>query len=412
MYYRCPEVLCHCPRLKNIIITVVADNGDLVKPVNYTSRVANRQKRITVVVIAFLSLIVFASVNCGTVSASQWSINLQGDPAAEINQSVYNSLVNSNKTVNGVNGVPLEIFLYYYGIWPVTAVTIDNRRYDWRQEAYKYGYYMPFLVLPDGRIYDGNKTYAASRIYVTTSEKPVHSSLELPRSIMYSLGGEGKDGLIGGETGQIIVYYVDALGYDRYEKAKANGTINNIEALGAPVKAVPEYPSISRVNGRALVTGEPSNLSEGDFYSLVPDGVTIFDRLRSRGKSAVWIDRAIAPVFLGNASVYMQDLNGNGRVNDEIAGEAIRQYMCGTNLIIVHFKDTDKKGHAFGPYSEEAVAALKDADNMIGCINSVLAPGTVVVVYADHGMHDISRGGNHGTLLPEDMIVPLVVYRV
>ena len=367
---------------------------------------------VTVAVIAALSILLFAAVSGCTSNAQQWSITLQGEPAIAINQSVYASLQNCNETIDEVNGVPLEIFLYYYGLYPVTAVTIDDRQYDWKREAYSYDYDMPFLVLPDGRIYDGKETYAASRINVTTTARPAHSSLELPHSIMYSLAGEGKEGLINGTASQIIVYYVDALGYERYEKAKANGTINNIVGLGTPLEATCVYPSVSRVNSRALVTGQPSNLTKGDFGSGIPDVETIFDRLQAQGKSAVWIDGVSAPVFIGDDVIYRPDTNGNGKETDEISGEAIRQYLKGTSLIIVHFKDTDKKGHAKGPESPEAVAALKEADNTIGCINSVLCPGTVIVVWADHGMHDISSGGNHGTLLPEDMIVPLIIYRV
>ncbi|CAJ35303.1 alkaline phosphatase family protein [Methanocella arvoryzae] len=361
---------------------------------------------------AVMSIFIVAAVSGCTASAKDWSMTLQGDPSMAINQSVYASLKNCNETIDEVNGIPLEIFLYYYGLYPVTAVTIDERQYDWRQEAYAYDYDMPFLVLPDGRIYDGRETYAASRINVTTSHKPAHSSLEIPASIMYSLTGEGSEGLINGSASQIILYYVDALGYERYQKAKANGTINNITALGDPIEATCVYPSISRVNSRALVTGKPSNLTKGDFRIGIPDADTILDRLQAQGKSAVWIDGVSSPVFLGDDIVYRPDTNHNSRETDEITAEAIRQYLSGTNMIFVHFKDTDKKAHAFGPESEQAVAALIDADSAIGCINSVLCPGTVVVVYADHGVHDIRSGGNHGTLLPEDMIVPIVVYRV
>ena len=366
----------------------------------------------TLAVITALALIIFLALSGCTQSAGQWSIILQGDQARAINSSVYDSLANCNITINEVNGVPLEIFLYYYGLYPVTAVTIDGQKYDWRAEAHATDGYIPFLVLPDGRVYDGNHTFMASQINVTTAEKPAHSSLELPGSIMYSLNNEGSEGLIKGNARQIIVYYVDAFGYDRYEKARANGVIKNITALGNPVKATCVYPSVSKVNSRALVTGKPSNLSKGDFYSAIPDTATIFDRLQSDGKSAVWIGGVSAPLYLGDYTIYRPDANQDGSENDEIAAEAIRQYQNGTNLIIVHFKDTDKKLHAYGPESKEAVEALKEADATIGYIDSVLDPGTVVVVYADHGGHDLRTGGNHGTLTPEDMIVPLIVSRV
>jgi phosphopentomutase len=124
----------------------------------------------------------------------------------------------------------------------------------------------------------------------------------------------------------------------------------------------------------------------------------------------VWIDGVSAPVFLGDYITYRPDADHDGHDSDEIADEAIRQYRKGTNLIIVHFKDTDLKAHANGPESKEATDALQDADATIGRIDAALQPGTVVVVYADHGGHDVITGGNHGTLIPEDMTVPLIVY--
>lgn len=369
-------------------------------------------KYLAIVTIATIALVLLVAITGCTGSGRQWSITLQGDHSVTLNRSVYDTLVNCNETIGDVNGVPLEVFLYYYGMYPVTAVTIDGKQYDWRQEAHDTDGSMPFLVLQDGRVYDGKTTRSVSQINVTTTDKPATSSLELPASIMYSLGHEGHEGLIHGNASQIIVYYVDALGYYRYEHARASGSIRNITALGEPIRAVCVYPSVSKVNSRALVTGLPSNLSRGDFASGVPDSPTIFDRLHSDGKPAVWIGGISSPVYLGDYVVYRPDTNHDGRDSDEIAAEAIRQYRSGTNLIVVHFKDTDTKAHAYGPESKEAADALRDADEKIGLIDSVLGPGTVVVVYADHGGHDLKTGGNHGTLIPEDMTVPLVIHTV
>jgi phosphopentomutase len=38
-----------------------------------------------------------------------------------------------------------------------------------------------------------------------------------------------------------------------------------------------------------------------------------------------------------------------------------------------------------------------------------LDPGTVLVVWADHGCHPSGNGGDHGTLLPEDMYIPVFI---
>ncbi|HMK47690.1 MAG TPA: alkaline phosphatase family protein [Methanocella sp.] len=344
-------------------------------------------------------------------SSRQWSMTLQGNHTVTINRSVYDGLVNCNSTINNVTGVPLEIFLYSNGLYPVTSITADGKGHDWRGEAYSADWDMPFLVLPNGSLYDGSSVCTVGQINVTTVGKPAHSSLELPPSLMYALAGEGSKGLIPDNASQVVVYYIDGFGYNRYQSAKANGTINNITALGDPIVATSVYPSVSRVNSRALVTGMPPNFTRGGLESRIPDSPTIFDRLHADGKSGVWIDSISAPVFLGDYILYQRDTNHDGH-SDEIVAEAIRQYRGGTNLVLVHFKDTDLKAHAYGPYSPQAIDAVKGTDARIGQIDSVLKPGTVVVVYADHGFHDTFYGGNHGTLLPDDTIVPLIIHRM
>lgn len=98
---------------------------------------------------------------------------------------------------------------------------------------------------------------------------------------------------------------------------------------------------------------------------------------------------------------------------DEVADEAIRQY-CDEDieLLFVHFKDPDKLQHINGPFSEKGRDSLEYVDGQLGRVLDVLEPGTVVMVFADHGGHNTIAGGNHGTLLPVDMIVPIIVHVV
>jgi hypothetical protein len=144
------------------------------------------KKQTIVAALAAISLFFIIAVSGCTDAGAQWSITMQGDRV--INKSVYDSLANCNVTINDVNGVPLEIFLYYYGLYPVTGISVDGQAYDWRQEAYGTDEDLPFLILPDGRLYDGKSTRAVGQINVTTAVRPDHTSLELPASILYSLG--------------------------------------------------------------------------------------------------------------------------------------------------------------------------------------------------------------------------------
>jgi predicted AlkP superfamily pyrophosphatase or phosphodiesterase len=106
------------------------------------------------------------------------------------------------------------------------------------------------------------------------------------------------------------------------------------------------------------------------------------------------------------------DMNGDGSEDDEVTAAAIGEYRAGADFMVVHFKDTDTIMHDHGPYTPEGRASVKTADAEIGKILESLDNGTVVVIYADHGCHTARRGGNHGTLIPDDMYIPLIVGRV
>lgn len=202
------------------------------------------------------------------------------------------------------------------------------------------------------------------------------------------------------------------MGYERYMNAADKRIINNITALGKPIKAIYVFPSVSKTNSCALITGTPPDYIKGDLKSAIPDGKTILHTAAENGFTAIWVAGKTAPVYLEDQIAYNDDINNNGIQDDEVAEEAIRQYKDGANLIIMHFKSTDSIMHTYGPYSEEAYNALNYADSLVGKVVQNLEPGTIVVIFADHGGHNIYQGGNHGTLLPEDMIVPIIVHTI
>jgi phosphopentomutase len=67
--------------------------------------------------------------------------------------------------------------------------------------------------------------------------------------------------------------------------------------------------------------------------------------------------------------------------------------------------------HQYGPYSPQGEASTKLADELVGRMMANLDPGTVLIVWADHGCHASGNAGNHGTLLPADIYIPIFVYR-
>lgn len=349
----------------------------------------------------------------GCVTGSpEWSMTINDNSTFKINNSVYASIAGSNETINGVDGVPLEQFLYLYELYPVTSVSIGSHTYNWSSLASTTDRDQPVLVLPDGSIFDGQELLKTSNIIVKVSARPEYSSLDIGPSMLYALDIGGDDTLITNKTDHVVLFYVDAMGYERYEQAKSKGLINNITSLGEPEKITCVYPSISIVNSKTLVSGIPPNASKGNFREYFPDGPTIPEAAVQNGLTAYWIDGKTSPVNLGDYAIYCPDKNKNGYEADEVTTEAIEKYCNEANLLYVHFKDTDSVAHDHGPYSDESMSALQFADAQIGRMLPWLDPGTVVIIYADHGGHVTFDGGNHGTLIPEDMIVPFIVYVV
>lgn len=60
-----------------------------------------------------------------------------------------------------------------------------------------------------------------------------------------------------------------------------------------------------------------------------------------------------------------------------------------SGLTYLYFRAVDKAGHHAGWESDEWAAALEQVDSLIGDVVRLSAPGTLVVVTADHGMVDI-----------------------
>lgn len=357
----------------------------------------------------FLGLSLVALSGCVGQQAA-WSFTINGDPSMAVNASLYRELNNSSTEVDGATGIPLELFLYHYGVYPVTGVSYGGAAYNWTavmESADKDEY---ALVEPNGSIFYNGTSSRIDNMNVTTAAIPAVSTLDIEPSVLYALNAGGRDDLIHQKANRAVIFYVDALGYSRYMDAKSRGLVNNISSIGEPIEAVSVYPSVTQTNAKAMVTGQAPDLVRGDFRSYLPYNDTMLDILDRQGMHAVWVDGNSAPVKL-NDTVLNVDRNGDGSQDDEAIDAAISEYAAGENLVVVHFKDTDTIMHRYGPYSPEGLASVKRADALIGKMLPVLDNGTLVIVWADHGCHAVPGGGNHGTLIPDDMYISIIIGR-
>jgi hypothetical protein len=358
--------------------------------------------------VLLIFLFILATLGCVSGSDS-WSFTINGNASMAVDSSLYGQLRNDSETYDGVTGIPLEIFLAYYGAYPVTAVSYNGTAYDWKQAAYGADKDIAMLVEPNGSVYYAGATNKPADINVTLTEKPNISTLDVAPSVLYALGAGGKDGLIHNRTSKVLLVYVDALGYMRYEDALGKGLVTNMSSLGEPVKAVCVYPSVTQTNAKAMATGLAPNLTRGDFRSYLPYNDTVLDILGRDGLHAVWVDGGSPPVYV-NSALLVLDTDKDGSADDEVADAAVRE-LKNASLVVAHFTDTDTEMHDHGPYSPEAMAALERDDALVGRMLERTDNDTTVIIYADHGCHTVAKGGNHGTLLPDDMYIPIIVGR-
>ncbi len=308
-------------------------------------------------------------------------------------------------------GIPLERVLWRQGIYPVTGIFSGGEFINWTDAAYRSLWYIPVLVTPEGCLNVFGRQYGGTDIAVFTAPRPERSILDVAPTAGEALGLKGDfDGTSAchENASQVVVIYIDALGWQRYEWARP--AMGNLSVLG-PTAACDVYPSISDVNAAAMITGvmpERSGVDRWECRTMAVDN--IIDMALRNGISAAWVDGSRPPVSLDRGIIGVNDTNGDGVTDDEIMDRAIAGYEVGTRLLYVHLYDTDRALHESGPYSKRSLEALARADTLLGDMVSHLKPGTLLIVTADHGGHDIEGGrGDHGTLLPQDMLVPFVV---
>lgn len=313
--------------------------------------------------------------------------------------------------IEGVHGIPLERWLWMQGVYPITGVFAGEAYYNWAEEAYRSQWYIPALITPGGRLSVSGRSSGDGVVAVVIAPRPERSILDVAPTAAGALGLKGDfDGRCAypANATQIVVIYVDALGWQRYEWGRP--AMGNLSALG-PAPAIDVYPSISVVNAAAMVTGvtpERSGVDRWERRTMRADNV--IDMAARDGVSAAWIDGPRPPVTTGTGIISLDDADGDGTTDDEVTARAMAEHEAGTRLLYVHLRGPDRALHASGPYSQRSHDALSEADAQIGAIVRNLRPGTLLIVTADHGGHDIAGDrGEHGTLLPQDMLIPFVV---
>jgi hypothetical protein len=213
----------------------------------------------------------------------------------------------------------------------------------------------------------------------------------------------------------VLLLFLDGFGYARYSEARDAGLIPNLATLPEPLLGLTEYPPCTRVGTAALLTGAPPQINGVDGRSVrSTDAETIFDVASTAGLQVTAVEGEALAFNLRGAEVQLSgDRDGDGSTDDNVLANARAVLEAGMpDLFYVHFHGIDDAGHTYGPGTPEEETVIQEVDAAVGQLLAALPADTLVIIFADHGMHRIDaegRLGNHGNLIERDMFIPIFV---
>jgi hypothetical protein len=372
--------------------------------------------------ILIILLILFSALllpGCGT--PWQVSVVTPDGSSLQVDAAVLREFDDFAQLVEGRQAVPLERVLRAAGYTAVDtlSVTIEGTgapaSFEWASVADGAWW------LDDGTLLiDGDRVHA-SRVEV---EPPPlvgdaqASITDIAPTVATALGLSVPSGATGRPlpvpaADRVVLFFLDGFGYVRYTEALSEGQIPNLAALGEPLVAVTTYPSITSVSTASLLTGATPDVHGVDQSGIrKTDTETLFDVASAAGLKVVAVEgESLAFALRGAEFQLSADFDGNGSTDDNVLRNTVEVLRGGLpDILLVHFHGIDDAGHTYGPGSLEESVAVEEVDAAVGRIIEMLPKGTLVVIFADHGMHKVQEEGhlgNHGHLLERDMFIPI-----
>lgn len=319
-------------------------------------------------------------------------------------------------------GVPLERLLWMAGHAVIEELVViepegAQHAFEWPAHAEDAWW------RKDGQVAIGDDLFPVSRIEVQAPAllSQVQANItDLAPTIAAALGlpvpaqatGQALDAP---EASRALILFLDGFGYLRYAESRAAGLIPNLAALPEPLVSTTAYPPCTRVGTAALLTGAPPEMNGVNERSIrETDSETLFDVASAAGLRVVAVEGEALAFNMRNTEVQLSgDRDGNRGTDDNVLTNALAVLDTGMpDLFFVHFHGIDDAGHTYGPGTPEEEAKIREVDTAVGQLFEALPAGTLIVVFADHGMHHVEeegRLGNHGNLIARDMFIPIFV---
>ena len=340
-----------------------------------------------------------------------------------VDKTVLTSLSDFAVEVDGRPQVPLERVLLAAGhrvVERLAIVDVDGARLEFEWEAVTDG---DPLWLSNGRLAIGDEEFRVTNLQaespalvddvgadITDIAPTIAAALGLPAPAQAT----GRP-LETPPADHVLLIFLDGFGYVRYTEALDDGLIPYIATLDAPLVALTTYPPCTAVATASLLTGAPSTVHGATERNVRQTEVeTLFDVASAAGLRVKAVEGNALSFNLRNADIVLSgDRDRNGGTDDNVLANALAALEGGMpDLFFVHFHGIDDAGHEYGPDAPAERAKITEVDAAVEQIIAVVPSDTLIVIFADHGMHHVDeqgRQGNHGHLVERDMFVPIFI---
>lgn len=209
------------------------------------------------------------------------------------------------------------------------------------------------------------------------------------------------------ESENVLFLLLDGFGYHQYEYAKEKGFLPFLKDYEAK-KALSVYKPVTNAGLAAIITGRTPE--ENGVYSRKQRELkvdSIFKLALELEKSTAYIEGNIGILNTEVQPILNLDENKNGYTDDEVYSSILMAIEDKYQFIFAHFHGIDDASHSYGPLSDEAMESISTIDSYVEDI--VSRWDGIVIITADHGVHDVEDGGDHGDFRYEDLVVPYII---
>ncbi len=215
----------------------------------------------------------------------------------------------------------------------------------------------------------------------------------------------------------VLLLFLDAFGYIRFQESLADGLIPCLAGLDPPLAGLTTYPPATTISSASLLTGtEPYRHGVETRGIRSTDQQTLLDIASAAGLRVVAVEGEAVSFNLRGAEIILSgDRDGSGGTDDNVLANALAvlEEEGMPDLFLVHFHGIDDTGHTYGPGAQQEEEKITEVDGAVCRILDNLPSDTLVIIFADHGMHHVSgesRLGNHGNLVARDMLIPIWIH--